>query len=163
MLLFLIVTWWQQQQHWGCQLSLLAASGWIVEEPERWDQTSACKGALCCHFHVWSHLTHPDQWRLKSHRPWQQGLRPLLFLNNVVGSLMSHSKWYARRKENKTNGLTSPLNDATMWTEKGVFEDVPKILSCRINTSGQGIKQLRISFSSIFLLVSYDSSQRPRS
>ena len=29
-----------------CQLSSLSANGWIAEEPERWDQTSACKGAL---------------------------------------------------------------------------------------------------------------------
>ena len=33
--------WWQ-----GCQLSSLATNGWIAEEQERWDRTSACNGAL---------------------------------------------------------------------------------------------------------------------
>ena len=41
-----------------CQLFSLAANGWIAEEPERWDWTSACKGALLQPFQsmLWSHL-----------------------------------------------------------------------------------------------------------
>ena len=42
--------------------------------------------------------------------------------------------------------------------------NVTKILSCRVNTtSRRGIKQLGISFGSIFLLFSFESSQGPRS
>ena len=54
---------------------------WIAQEPERWDRTSACKGALLklLQSMFWSHLAHPDQWRLKSDRPWHQGQRPLPF------------------------------------------------------------------------------------
>ena len=38
-----------------CQVSLLAANyGWIAEEPERWDRTSACKGR-----HSFSHFSLP--------------------------------------------------------------------------------------------------------
>ena len=41
---------------------------------------------------------------------------------------------------------------------------VTKIASCRVNTtSRRGIKQLGISFGSIFLLFSYESSRGPRS
>ena len=41
---------------------------------------------------------------------------------------------------------------------------VTKISSCRVNTtSGQGIKQLGISFGSIFLLFSFESSRGRRS
>ena len=41
---------------------------------------------------------------------------------------------------------------------------VTKISSCRVNTtSRRGIKQLGISFGSIFLLFSYESSRGPRS
>ena len=40
-----------------------------------------------------------------------------------------------------------------------MYRDVTKISSCRVNTtSKQGIKQLGISFGSIFLLFSYESS-----
>ena len=54
-----------------CQLPSLAANGWIAEEPDRWDWTSACKGALLQPLQsmFWSHLTHPDRWRHKSDRP----------------------------------------------------------------------------------------------
>ena len=49
------------------QLSSLAANGWITEEPERWDRTSACKagkGALLqpLRFIFWSPLAHPERW-----------------------------------------------------------------------------------------------------
>ena len=44
------------------------------------------------------------------------------------------------------------------------FRAVSKILSCRVNTtSRRRIKQLEISFGSIFLLFSYESSRGPRS
>ena len=44
------------------------------------------------------------------------------------------------------------------------FRAVTKILSCRVNTtSRRGIKQLEISFGSIFLPFSYESSRGPRS
>ena len=50
-----------------CQLSPLAANGWIAEEPERWDWTSACKGAPLQPLQsmFWSHLAYPD-WRRHS-------------------------------------------------------------------------------------------------
>ena len=69
-----------------CQLSSLAADGWISEEPERWDRTSACKGALLQPLQsmFWSHLAHPA----KSDSPWHRGLRPLLFSSNVTGSFL---------------------------------------------------------------------------
>ena len=85
------------------QLSSLAANGWIVEEPERWDRTSACKGALLQPLQsmFWSHLAHPDRWRHKSDRPWDRGLRPLLFSNNFTGSFTSPSNWSTRMKETR--------------------------------------------------------------
>ena len=44
------------------------------------------------------------------------------------------------------------------------YRAVTKISSCRVNTtSRRGIKQLGISFGSIFLLFSYESSRGPRS
>ena len=44
------------------------------------------------------------------------------------------------------------------------FRAVTKISSCRVNTtSRRGIKQLEISFGSIFLLFSYESSRGPHS
>ena len=108
-----------------CQLSSLAAktkiNGWITEEPERWDRMSACKGALLLPLQsmFWSHLAHPDRWRHKSVRPWHRGLRPLLFSNNVTGSFTSPSNWSTRMKETRPKGLTSPPNNAIIWTEKG--------------------------------------------
>ena len=45
-----------------CQLSSLAANGWIAaEEPERWDRTSACKGAPATSVHVLITPTTPTQ------------------------------------------------------------------------------------------------------
>ena len=45
-----------------------------------------------------------------------------------------------------------------------VARAVTKISSCWINaTSRRGIKQLEISFGSIFLLFSYENSRGPRS
>ena len=83
-----------------CQLPSPAANGWIAVEPERWDWTSACKGALLQPLQsmFWSHVTHPDQWRYKSDRPWHQGLCPLLFFINVMGSVTSPSNWSTRMK-----------------------------------------------------------------
>ena len=96
-----------------CQLSSLAANGWIVEEPERRDRTSAYKGALLqpLQFMFWSHLAHPDQWRHKSDR--HRGLRPLIFLNNVAGSFTSASNWSTRtgrRQGQRLNVTTHHLN-----------------------------------------------------
>ena len=64
-----------------------------------------------------------------------------------------------------------PLNTDIMTFPLGVHIDwvpfnraVTKISSCHINTTNrQGIKQLGISFGSIFLLFSYEVSQGPRS
>ena len=69
--------------------------------------------------HVWSHLTHPDQWRHTSDRPWHRGLRLLLFLNNVTGSFPTDVK----DEGDKANGVTSPPNDAIICTKKGVFSN----------------------------------------
>ena len=43
------------------QLSSLAANGWIVEEPERLDRTSACKAHSCSHFGPCFDHTSPTQ------------------------------------------------------------------------------------------------------
>ena len=103
-----------------CQLSSLAANGWIAEEPERRDRTLAYKGALLqpLQFMFWSHLAHPDQWRHKSDR--HRGLRLLIFSNNVTGSFTSASipTGVQGPEGDKANGLTSLPNDATIWTEK---------------------------------------------
>ena len=41
-----------------------------------------------------------------------------------------------------------------------ICKDVTRISSCRVNTiSRQGIKQLGISFGSVFILFSYESSR----
>ena len=97
-----------------CQLSSLAANGWIAEEPERWDRTSACKGALLQPLQsmFWSHHAHPDQRRHKPDRPWHRSLRPLLFSNNVTGSFMSPSNWSTGMKATRS----SPLNWETSFT-----------------------------------------------
>ena len=46
--------------------TFLTCSQWLICEglPERWDQTSACKGALLQSLQsmFWSHLAHPDRW-----------------------------------------------------------------------------------------------------
>ena len=86
-----------------CHLSLLAANGWIAEEPERWDRTSACNGELLQSLQsiFWSHLAHPDRWRHKSDGPWERGLRPLLLSNNVTGSFTSPSNWNTKMKETR--------------------------------------------------------------
>ena len=96
-----------------CQLSSLAANGWIAEEPERRDRTSAYKGALLQPLQsmFWSHLAHPDQWRHKSDR--HRGLRPLIFLNNVAGSFTSASNWSTRtgrRQGQRLNVTAHHLN-----------------------------------------------------
>ena len=96
-----------------CQLSSLAANGWIVEEPERRDRTSAYKGALLQPLQsmFWSHLAHPDQWRHKSDR--HRGLRPLIFLNNVTGFFTSASNWSTRtgrRQGQRLNVTAHHLN-----------------------------------------------------
>ena len=92
-----------RQQETRCQLSSLPANSWIAEEPERWNRTSACKGALLQPLQsmFWSHLAHPDRWRQKSDRPWHRGLRPLLFSNNVTDSFTSQSNWRKRMKETR--------------------------------------------------------------
>ena len=69
--------------------------------------------------HVWSHLTHPDQWRHTSDRPWHRGVRLLLFSNNVTGSFPTDVK----DGGDKANGVTSPPNDAIICTKKGVFSN----------------------------------------
>ena len=93
----------EKRQDTRCELSSLAVNGWIAEEPERWNLTSACKGALLQPFQsmFWSHLAHPDWWRHKSDRPWHRGLRPLFFSNNVTGSFTSPSNWRTRMKKTR--------------------------------------------------------------
>ena len=95
---------------------------WIAQEPERWDRTSAYKGALLklLQSMFWSHLAHPDQWRLKSDRPWHQGLRPLPFRTM---SRVLYVPFQLKYKDgDKANGLTSPPNDAIICTEKGISQ-----------------------------------------
>ena len=63
------------------------------------------------------------------------------------------------KKEWQKNALFLP-----MLRYRYMYRDVTKISSCRVNTtSRQGIKQLGISFGSIFLLFSYESSRELRS
>ena len=61
----------------GKRMFSQATNSWRMEEPERWDRTSACKGALLqpIQFMFWSHLAHPDRWRHMSDRTWHRGLR----------------------------------------------------------------------------------------
>ena len=93
----------EKRQDTRCELSSLAVNGWIAEEPERWNLTSACKGALLqpVQSMFWSHLAHPDWWRHKSDRPWHRGLRPRFFSNNVTGSFTSPSNWRTRMKKTR--------------------------------------------------------------
>ena len=102
-----------------CQLSSLAANGWIAEEPERWDRTSAYKGTLLLPLQsmFWSHLVHPNQWRHKSDRPWHRGLRPLLFSNNVAGSFTSASNYSTRtgRRQAQRLNVTAQRRDHLNW------------------------------------------------
>ena len=64
-----------------------------LRRKQRWDRTSAWKGTLLQPLQsmFWSHLAHPDRWRHKSDRPWNRGLRPLVFSNIVTGSFTSPS------------------------------------------------------------------------
>ena len=56
------------------------------------------------------------------------------------------------------------LKISVIFLTKLLNRDVTKILSCRVNTTSRwGIKQLGISFGSIFLLFSNKSSQGPHS
>ena len=105
------------------KLCSLAAKGWVAEEPGRWDRTSACKGTLLQPLQsmFWSHLTHPDRWWHKSDRPWHPGLRPLLFSNNVTVLCVRFQLKY-KDEGDRASGLTSPLNDAIVWNEKGVSQ-----------------------------------------
>ena len=59
------------------QMFSQATDSWIMEEPERWDRTSACEGTHLqpLQFPFWSHLAHPDRWRHMSDRPWHWALR----------------------------------------------------------------------------------------
>ena len=59
------------------QMFSQATNSWIMEEPGRWDRTSACKGARMqpLQFIFWSHLAHPERWRHMSDRPWHWALR----------------------------------------------------------------------------------------
>ena len=104
-----------------CQLFSLAANGWIAEEPESWDWTSACKGALLQPLQsmFWSHLALPDRRRHKSDRPWHRGLPPTLF-EQCNGFFYVPFQLQYKDEGDKANGLTTPPNDAIIWTEKGV-------------------------------------------
>ena len=64
-----------------------------LRRKQRWDRKSACKGTLLQPLQsmFWSHLAHPDRCRHKSDWPWNRGLRPLVFSNNVTGSFTSPS------------------------------------------------------------------------
>ena len=95
-----------------CQLSWLAANyGWIAEEPERWDRTSACKGR-----HSFSHFsrcfdhtssTQTDKDTSQIHHDFGAYV-PYSVSNNATGSFTSPSNWSTRM-----------TNDAIIWTEKG--------------------------------------------
>ena len=79
--------------HHQWQRSSLAANGWIAEEPERWDRTSACKGVLCCCFSPCLISSRPS-------RPITAHTAPL-FSNNVTDSFKPPSNWYVRMKETR--------------------------------------------------------------
>ena len=113
----MLLHWWlsfkKRIKNKRCQLSSPAANGWIAEEPEFWDRTSACKGALLQPLQsmFWSHLAHPDQWRHKSDRPWHPGpTSPTLFEQ-------FHRFFYAPLQlRYKDKGDKA---DEIIWTEKG--------------------------------------------
>ena len=107
-----------------CILSSLAANGWIAEEAERWDRTSACKGALLQPLQSMfeSQLAHPDQCRHKSDRPWNRGLHPLLVSNNVTGSFTSPSNWSTRMKTRPTAYCHRPMTRSSEL-RKGFHSD----------------------------------------
>ena len=98
-----------------CQLSSLAANyGWIAEEPERWDRTSACKGRYSfshfsrCFDHTSSTQTDKDTSQIDH----DVGARPPYSVSNkVTGSFTSPCNWSTRR-----------TNNAIIWTEKGVSQ-----------------------------------------
>ena len=104
-----------------CQLFSLSVNGWIAEEPESWDWTSACKGALLQPLQSMflSHLALPDRRRHKSDRPWHRGLPPTLF-EQCHGFFYVPFQLQYKDEGDKANGLTTPPNDAIIWTEKGV-------------------------------------------
>ena len=119
-----------------CQRS--GANGWIAEEPERWDRTWACKGALFIQplqSMFWSHHAHPDQRRHKSDRPWHQSLRPLLFSNNVTGSFTSPSNWSTGMKATRspppnwersfTASMISSVFHRPWWSGRGLNSRPP--------------------------------------
>ena len=76
-----------------------------------WDRTSACKGACGSHYQTQPMNT------CEQARPQHRGLCPLLFSNSDVGSLTSPTNLVRGDEGDKANGLTSPPNDAIIWTE----------------------------------------------
>ena len=79
--------------------------------------------------------------------------RHLLALNFAYHLPKPWTEWYVR-----VNGKQHETRIGRRQTR-----DVTKISRCRVNaTSRQGIEQLGISFSLIFLLFSYESSRGPR-
>ena len=99
-----------------CQLSLLATNyGWIAEELERWDRTSACKGR-----HSFSHFS-----RCFDHTSSTQTDKDTSQIDHDFGAYVP----YSVSNRDVTGSFTSPFNwstrmtnDATIWTERGVSQ-----------------------------------------
>ena len=98
-----------------CQLSSLAANGWIAEEPERWDRTSACKGALLQPLQsmFWSHPP-----RSPWHRPWHDA-------DHDVGAYVPYScrtmsRVLLRLLPTEVQGWRRQGH--RLWTKKGVSQ-----------------------------------------
>ena len=135
-----------------CQLSCLAANGWIAEEPERWDRTSQyTEGALVQPLNqalFWSHLAQPcktnDGTRQKDHdigtyvpysfrtmsrvlvRPFPTGVqwwRRHRQRLNVTAQWCDHLNW----ERNFTAGMISPvfLKEVAWWSGRGSRKSRP--------------------------------------
>ena len=82
-----------------CQLSSLAASGWIMRRNQRWDRTSACSGALGSRSSPCLVSPHPPRsMTAQNAKPWPSSF---FFSSNDNGSLTSPSNCYERMKETR--------------------------------------------------------------
>ena len=94
---------------------------------------------------------------------------PVNILGMVENLLVHHDKRIMQHfvSCNVTSQVSPLLKGVLNWhveSIKSLGRVLTKISDCQVNTtSRQGIKQLRISFGSIFLLFSYESSRGPRS
>ena len=94
---------------------------------------------------------------------------PVNILGMVENLLVHHDKRIMQHfvSCNVTSQVSPLLKGVLNWhveSIKSLGRVLTKISDCQVNTtSRQGIKQLRISFRSIFLLFSYESSRGPSS